>query len=175
MKLKKLDYDFTICKVASIKDLNLDCDFFFIGKTDEEISFVCPTKDMPENMDVESCAALGDVCETPDEACEILGETENLASTAPSETEDLATEAASKTEDLARGLIAREDGWKAFRIQGVLDFSLVGILSKITSILAEHNIGIFAVSTFNTDYILVKAEQFEHALAVLAESSYEID
>ena len=47
------------------------------------------------------------------------------------------------------------------RIQGVLDFSLVGILSKLSGILAENQIGIFAVSTFNTDYILVKAEDFE--------------
>lgn len=164
MKLKPLDYDFTVCKVASIKDLNLDCDFFFIGKTDEEISFVCPTKDMPGHIDVKSCEELSDICETPDKACEALGESENLTSTV-----------LGKTENLVRGLIAREDGWKAFRIQGILDFSLVGILSKITNILAEHNIGIFAVSTFNTDYILVKKEQFEHALTVLAEYGYEID
>lgn len=47
----------------------------------------------------------------------------------------------------------REDGWRAFRIQGELDFSLVGILARISSILAEKQIGIFAVSTYNTDYI----------------------
>ncbi len=150
MNLIKLDYDFTVCKVASIKDLNLDCDFFFIGKTDEEISFVCPTKDAPIKMDAESSTTLG--------------ETEHLASTTLGETEHLAS-----------GRIAREDGWKAFRIQGVLAFSLVGILSKITGILAENNIGIFAISTFNTDYILVKAEQFEHALTILSENGYEID
>ena len=53
-------------------------------------------------------------------------------------------------------MVEREDGWRAFRIQGVLDFSLIGILSKITSILAEHSIGVFAISTYNTDYIFVK-------------------
>ena len=68
----------------------------------------------------------------------------------------------------------RDDGWKAFRIQGVLDFSLIGILSKITTLLAENGVGIFAVSTYNTDYILVKAAQFEKALAVLAHAGYEI-
>ncbi len=70
--------------------------------------------------------------------------------------------------------VEREDGWKAFRIQGVLDFSLVGILSKVTTILAEHEIGIFAVSTYNTDYILTKADQYTRALEVLAEAGYVI-
>ena len=54
--------------------------------------------------------------------------------------------------------IEREDGWRAFRIEGVLDFSLIGILSKISSLLAANKIGIFAISTFNTDYILTKKE-----------------
>ncbi len=68
----------------------------------------------------------------------------------------------------------RDDGWKAFRIQGVLDFSLIGILSKISSILAENQIGIFAVSTYNTDYILMKKENFERALQVLSDQGYTI-
>lgn len=65
--------------------------------------------------------------------------------------------------------ITREDGWRAFRIEGELDFSLVGILSKISTILANHQIGIFVISTFNTDYILTKQENFEKALQVLKE------
>ena len=70
--------------------------------------------------------------------------------------------------------VAREDGWKAFRIEGILDFSLMGILSKITTILADNKIGIFAVSTYNTDYILVKEENFDMALDCLGSSGYEI-
>jgi len=70
--------------------------------------------------------------------------------------------------------IERDDGWKAFRIQGVLDFSLIGILSKISGILAENKIGLFAISTFNTDYILVKRENYERALSVLEEAGYQI-
>lgn len=70
--------------------------------------------------------------------------------------------------------VAREDGWKAFRIEGILDFSLMGILSKITTILADNKIGIFAVSTYNTDYILVKEENFNRALDSLESSGYEI-
>ena len=68
----------------------------------------------------------------------------------------------------------RDDGWRAFRIVGVLDFSLVGILAGISEILAENKIGLFAVSTYNTDYILTKAENFERALEVLKSAGYTI-
>ena len=78
------------------------------------------------------------------------------------------------TEDAPIDTIEREDGWKAFRIQGVLDFSLIGILSKISTILAENGIGIFAVSTYNTDYILVKKENFDRALVLLEAEGYMI-
>ena len=60
-----------------------------------------------------------------------------------------------------------DNGWKGFRIQGILDFSLIGILSKISMLLAENKIGIFAVSTYNTDYIFTKEENFEKAINVL--------
>ncbi len=69
---------------------------------------------------------------------------------------------------------ASDNGWRAFRIEGILDFSLIGILSKITALLAENNIGIFAVSTYNTDYIMTKAESFERALSVMEAAGYEI-
>ena len=68
----------------------------------------------------------------------------------------------------------REDGWRMMRIQGVLDFSLIGILSKISTILADNSIGIFAVSTFNTDYILVKEDDYEKALDALEHAGYRI-
>ena len=68
----------------------------------------------------------------------------------------------------------RDDGWRMMRVQGMLDFSLVGILAKISAVLAERRIGIFAVSTYNTDYILVKAENYERALAALAGAGYQI-
>ena len=71
-----------------------------------------------------------------------------------------------------RNTITREDGWRAFRIEGVLDFSLIGILSKISSLLADNGIGIFAISTFNTDYILTKTENFERAIQALNTAGY---
>ena len=120
MKLKKLPYDLTVCKVASLADVDLNTEFFFLGKTDEELSLVCRTEDTPEDT----------------------------------------------TE--------RDDGWKGFRIEGVLEFSMIGILSKLSGILAEHKIGLFAVSTYNTDYILVKKENFARALEVLAAEGYTI-
>ena len=49
-----------------------------------------------------------------------------------------------------------EGPWSAFRIVGQLDFSLTGILSRCSSLLAEAKISIFAVSTFDTDYFLVR-------------------
>ena len=77
-----------------------------------------------------------------------------------------------RTEDTPALTIERDDGWRGFRIQGILDFSLIGILSKLSGILAEYKIGIFAVSTYNTDYILVKEENFERALSVLNSEGY---
>lgn len=64
--------------------------------------------------------------------------------------------------------------WSAFRIEGVLDFSLIGILSKMSSLLAENHIGIFAISTYNTDYILTKTTDFQSALRVLEKAGYTI-
>lgn len=79
-----------------------------------------------------------------------------------------------RTEDAPMRTLEREDGWKGFRIQGVLDFSLIGILSKISGILAENHIGIFAVSTYNTDYVLVKTEDFDRAMTALGEAGYSV-
>ena len=74
-----------------------------------------------------------------------------------------------------RHTLEREDGWRAFRIVGILDFSLIGILAKISSCLAENGIGIFAISTYNTDYILTRAVDFDHALEVLSANGYTVE
>ena len=70
---------------------------------------------------------------------------------------------------------AREDGWRGFRVCGVLDFSLVGILASISGLLAGQGISIFAVSTYNTDYLFTKAEVFDRAIATLCEAGYTVD
>ena len=74
----------------------------------------------------------------------------------------------------ALNVIQRNDGWKAFCIQGALDFSLIGILSIIATVLANNNISIFAVSTYNTDYILIKNEDYQKSLEILKSIGYDI-
>ena len=120
MERKTFDYELTVCKIDDPSRLDLGKDFYFIGKTDEELSLVCRTEDTPD------CTS------------------------------------------------ERDDGWKCFRIQGVLDFSLIWILSKVSGILADNKIGIFAVSTYNTDYILVKSENFGRAIDALRKEGYTI-
>ena len=120
MELKKLNKDFSVCKVKDYSLVNLDAEYSFVGKTDEERSLVCITNDVPSNV------------------------------------------------------IQRDDGWKGFRVQGVLDFSLVGILSEISDILSDNGVSIFAISTYNTDYILIKKENYQKALDVLKHSGYKI-
>jgi hypothetical protein len=120
MELKALPQAFAVCKLNDMTGVNLDAEFCFFSRTDEELSFVCEEGCVPPNT----------------AAC--------------------------------------EKGWRAFRIQGVLDFSLIGILSKITTVLAENGVGIFAVSTYNTDYIFTKAEQFDFALELLRQAGYSV-
>ena len=120
MELEKINYNLTVCKVTSLAEIDTSSDFFFLGKTSEELSLVCRTENTPS------------------------------------------------------GTMEREDGWKGFRIRGILDFSLIGILSGLSGILAKHNIGIFAVSTYNTDYILVKEENYDRALEALASEGYRV-
>ncbi|MBA3006658.1 MAG: ACT domain-containing protein [Proteobacteria bacterium] len=65
-------------------------------------------------------------------------------------------------------------GWSCFKVLGPLDFSLTGILAKISTALAESKISIFAVSTFNTDYILVESSKLSLAKRTLSASGYII-
>lgn len=120
MEIKKIDHNFSVCQVENYSLVNLNSEYSFIGKTDEEKSLVCITDEVPANV------------------------------------------------------IQRDDGWKAFRIQGVLDFSLIGILAKIAAALADNGISIFAVSTYNTDYVLMKRENYQKALDVLKALGYMI-
>ena len=120
MEIKKIDHNYSVCQVEDYSLVNLNSEYSFIGKTDEEKSLVCITDEVPANV------------------------------------------------------IQRDDGWKAFRIQGVLDFSLIGILAKIAAALADNGISIFAVSTYNTDYVLMKKENYQKALDVLKALGYMI-
>lgn len=79
------------------------------------------------------------------------------------------------TDFVPGGILRREDGWRALRVCGELDFSLVGILADITSVLARRGISIFAGSTYDTDYILIKENNFADAISVLGESGYTVE
>ena len=67
-----------------------------------------------------------------------------------------------------------EKGWRGLKVEGPLDFGLVGILAAIAATLAAAGISLFALATFDTDYILVKADQYERAIAALAASGHTI-
>ena len=120
MRIKKIEHNFSICKVEDFSMISLEDEYCFIGKTDKEKSLVCLTEKIPNNI------------------------------------------------------IERNDNWKAFRIEGILDFSLIGILAKISSLLSENSIGIFVVSTYNTDYVLTKTDDFPRALEILSKTGYQI-
>lgn len=79
-----------------------------------------------------------------------------------------------RTEDVPSNATSKDDGWTVFMIEGILDFSLIGILSGIASTLADAGIGIFAISTYNTDYILVKDENKTRAEEALRKAGYII-
>lgn len=67
-----------------------------------------------------------------------------------------------------------EGGWRALKLEGPFEFSEVGVLASVAGPLAEAGVGIFAVSTFDTDYVLVKEERLEAAVAALRERGHEI-
>ena len=70
--------------------------------------------------------------------------------------------------------IKTERGWRALKFKGPLDFSLIGVLAPVITALAEANIGIFTVSTYDTDYILFKEVSIDRTLAVLNNAGYSI-
>ena len=73
-----------------------------------------------------------------------------------------------ETEHAPSAHLAREDGWRAFRVAGQLDFSLIGILAELAGALAEAGISVFCLSTYDTDYLLVKADSLARARGALS-------
>lgn len=68
-----------------------------------------------------------------------------------------------------------ERGWKGLKICGALDFGMVGVIAKISGLLAEQGVSIFVVSTFNTDYLFIKSESLQPAVSVLRNNGYTVD
>lgn len=71
-------------------------------------------------------------------------------------------------------VVERVDGWRALRIPGQMDFSLVGVLHGILAALSGEGIPVFAVSTFDTDHILVRSEHLDGAISALESAGYHI-
>ena len=65
-----------------------------------------------------------------------------------------------------------EPGWRCLRVAGQIPFETIGLLASLTQPLAEQNISVFAVSTFDTDYLLVKAEDWKTAVATLKANEF---
>lgn len=72
------------------------------------------------------------------------------------------------------GEVTREGGWRCLQVLGPLDFGLTGILASLTAPLAEAGISIFAISTYETDYIMVKAVDLERAVEALSGAGHQI-
>ncbi len=68
-----------------------------------------------------------------------------------------------------------EKGWRGLRVCGVLDFSLIGILGGLTDVLARAGVSVFVVSTYDTDYLFVKATSLETAVLALRAAGYEVE
>jgi hypothetical protein len=67
-----------------------------------------------------------------------------------------------------------DSDWACFKVEGPLAFELVGVLAGISFVLAEAGVSIFALSTFDTDYVLVKREQVGAAREALTSAGYQV-
>jgi uncharacterized protein len=70
--------------------------------------------------------------------------------------------------------VERSEDWRVLGIVGPLDFAMVGVLSAISGLLAAQAIPIFVISTFDTDYILVKNAQLPKAITVLQQAGHTV-
>lgn len=79
-----------------------------------------------------------------------------------------------ETKYVPADVLTVENDWKMLKIKGVLEFGMVGVIAKISDILAAAKISIFVISTYNTDYILVKADMLEQTVQLLTGAGYII-
>jgi hypothetical protein len=121
--LQVLENHFTIYRFQpsdAVPASVLSSSFFWVGKTDEELSIVC------------------------DSSLELAGG-------------------------------KKSTGWACLKVPGPMNLSVIGVLAGISVALASARISIFAISTFDTDYILVKSTQLEEAKNALIKSGYGVE
>lgn len=68
-----------------------------------------------------------------------------------------------------------ERDWRCLKLAGPIPFTTVGVLASLVTPLADAGISVFAISTFDTDYVLVKVEQFEKAVEALRQAGHEVE
>jgi hypothetical protein len=68
-----------------------------------------------------------------------------------------------------------EPGWRCLRVSGTLDFETVGVIAALSTVLAVAKISLFVVSTYNTDYLLVRQDDLSSAIAALVEDGHTVD
>ncbi len=68
-----------------------------------------------------------------------------------------------------------ESGWRVIKVEGPLDFALTGILAGLAGTLAQAGASLFAISTFDTDYILVKEKDLSQAIRALEEAGHRVN
>lgn len=71
--------------------------------------------------------------------------------------------------------IKAEKEWRVFKIEGPFAFTQIGILNAVTSVLANNGISLFAMSTFDTDYIMVKGVDLDRAIVALKQAGHSVD
>jgi hypothetical protein len=70
--------------------------------------------------------------------------------------------------------VKAEKNWRCLKVKGQLDFALTGILASIATPLAEAKISIFAISTFDTDYLMIKQQNFDRAITALTQAGHSV-
>jgi len=88
-------------------------------------------------------------------------------------TEDELSAIAVQTDIISEEIISSKD-WRIFKVEGPLDFSLIGIIAEITEILKEIKISVFIISTYNTDYILVKDTDLNNGINALKAEGHNV-
>lgn len=70
--------------------------------------------------------------------------------------------------------VEREGGWRCLRVKGPLDFSLTGVFARIAQPLADAGISLFAVMTYDTDYVMVKDDRLSGAVQALMDAGHTV-
>ena len=78
-------------------------------------------------------------------------------------------------EDVPVDAMATQDGWRALGLVGPLDFALTGVLADLTRVLADAEVSVFALSTYDTDWVLLRAEALLRAVTALEAAGYVDD